>query len=109
MPQSLLTPALVEGEYHYTACLNPFFYEGNDKVILDVCLLVASQLAFSSSTHLISAVSDAIPDDEDFQWLTSNRKLQWSIGEVKPVESASELAAIRKLVPYHRIFVDYEW
>lgn len=106
MTDNLFEPALVNGEYFYTSCINPFFYEGNDKKIFDVCLLVSSESVFSSQTELMTEIISTINQDEDFSWLTTSTCLQWSVNEIKAVNSYEEYQAIIKLVPHHTLFVE---
>lgn len=109
MSQDFFEPILIDDEYFYTVCLTPFFYEGNDKKIFDICVLVSSESAFGSSTDLIGEVTNAISADEDFEWLTLSSSMQWSVSEVKAVNSYEEYQAIKKLVPHHTVYVEQDF
>lgn len=109
MCEEFYEPILIDGEYFYSVCLNPFFYEGNDKKIFDICVLVSSESAFDNSTDLIKEVTNTIPDDEDFQWLTTSSTMKWSVGEAKAINSYEEYQAIKKLVPHLTLFVEQDF
>lgn len=109
MDQSFYEPALINGEYYYTGCIKPFFYEGNDKIIFDVCLVISSETAFSCQAQLLNSAMYAIEGDADFEWLRASSQVQWSLSELKAINTYEEYAVIEKLVPHHSICVEQDF